>query len=283
MYCWSLHELESFVLTKSAYSELIRPEPELGQHSVIAPSPSPIAPFPIVPSPSVIAPFPIVPSPIAPSAIVHSPIAPSPQKKINLSSLEIAKPCQDILFWSLFLGHYGRNEYDRVGGKVETEEKVKIAEHFFKSGGSVKLEIKMTKTNCKKITEDILTQPKTLLSSLYAYNIYYDCNIYLVNLEKKTYLKYAHEIPKDETIVLYKRGGNAKYYIDTTEKLYTLEYIRNHFHCLWNQDKSLKASTHYKYADLELIASKVGISMTNDKKLSKSELYENLLLYCAWN
>lgn len=208
------------------------------------------------------------------------------KSKKNETELLFVKKCQDPLFWSLYLAQYGYGEYERVGkhnGNIEMDEKKKIANHFFSVGSKQLSELtqtKITKAGCGRIVEEILTLPKTALSCLPAYCVYYKCNIYLVDLKKNIYLRYTCS-DSEQTIVLYKNDAQKwpQYYIDTEQKKYTLEYLSLHFICLVNHEKPLKSMSSYKTIELEAMASVLNINC--ETKMKKAELYEKIILHCV--
>ena len=206
---------------------------------------------------------------------------------VKKDSLFTVKKCQDSLFWSLYVGKHGIKEYERVSrmNNVEIKEKEEIANYFFKLGAaniSTKMPTKISKVSCGKIVEDILTQPKTNLFTLCAFNVFYNCNIYIVDIDKKTFIQHTVDNQDQyDNIILYRntQQKNTTYNVDIAEQLYTLEHLKNNFLALVSHEKPLKAISNYKVCDLEPIALKIGMSSTGMKK---SELYEKVVVHCAW-
>jgi hypothetical protein len=207
--------------------------------------------------------------------------------RLKSNTISVGK-CVDSLFWSLFLAKYGYSEYKRIGlhnGKVENKEKQDIADHFLKEGAkslSSILNHKLTKTGSIKIIENLLTLPKTPYSSLYAFAFYYEMNIYLVDVNKKIYIEFTHQTKSVQNIILYKNPnkGQPTYFIDLNESVYSVNYIGIQYLRLVNETKPLMAASHYKVADLENLASILGIKI--DGKIKKTELYEKIALHCVW-
>lgn len=211
---------------------------------------------------------------------------PSPYDKCR-SRLSSVKRCQDPLFWSIYLAKFGKKEYDRVGlsGNEEMKEKMAMSQAFHKIGAahlsSKVLQKKITICGCSEMASNILTEKKLSWESLYIICAYYDCNLYIVDLKKKTYLTYLRvNSDQYDTFVLYRtREKGPEYYIDTSEQLFTLDYLRNNYVWIMGYDKPFKAASHYKVQDLEQIAEVLGLK--NEDKIKKADLYAKIALYCS--
>ena len=208
------------------------------------------------------------------------------------SRLLYVEKCQDPLFWSLYIYHYGMKEYLRVGkynGNEEMKIKKEIVDHVLKTGSKEMtslLNTKFTKVGCNKIAEDILTKPKTTMDLLYPYCLFFKCNIYVVDLNKKIYLKYAFQDTSNSDIdqlVIYRNPEKKypEYFVDIGEQLYTISYIQSQFMCLDSYNRPLKAVSNFKTNELEYIAKELGIELSEKKK--KAELYHILSQHCAWD
>ena len=206
--------------------------------------------------------------------------------KANLRSLPHVKKSQDPLFWALYLGNYGKDEYLLKKNIINTEmnEKKQISEKFFKLGSKEitnQLCAKITKINCGKIAENILTLPKMPIDSIFACCIFYECNIILVNLEQKTCLRFERKSETIKTIVIYKENSRSlNLFVDDNEKIFTLIEINEKFFHLINEEKPLKGISSYKVSDLENIANCLG--MVIEKPIKKNILYENIVLHAVW-
>ena len=209
------------------------------------------------------------------------------------SRLMSVKKTQDPLFWTLFLAKYGETEYRRASKNVNTEmkEKKKVADHFY-TLGSVKassdLSMKVSKKGCNKIVEDILTQPKLLLSSVYAFCHYYSFNIYIVDMNKKTFLQFLMDKPEEfENVILYRKKQDKKvpeYFLDIPNpsaecQLKSLTNLKESLIGLISFEKSLKGISNYKLSELREIYTKLGMTDAPNKK---DALYEKIVLHCVW-
>ena len=201
--------------------------------------------------------------------------------------------CEDAIFWSLYLAKYGYREFQRIGkhnGRVEMNEKKEMTDYAFQYGSknmSLHLRTKVTKTGLSKMIEDVLTHPRTPFSTLYLYSLYYKMNIWVVDLQKKTYLQYTHENSEcvEQNVVLYKnpRGqhGTPAYFVDTEQQLYSLEHLSLYFLELVSDQKPLKSVSSYKMTDLEHIMHILGIAEMDPegKKWKKQALYDTIAIY----
>lgn len=197
--------------------------------------------------------------------------------------LSYVQKCQDPLFWTLFLAKYGIHEYNRTknNGNIEMKEKSEMSSHFHKTGSSKLnncLQTKITKSGCGNMASQILTEPRMNWDSVYLVCAYYECNIYIVDLEKKTYVTYLRQNPElYPNYVLYRnRKSGPIYYLDTNEQLYSLEYIANHFVYIMSYEKPFKGVSNYKVSELESFAIKMNIKY--EPKTKKNDLYSLLAL-----
>jgi hypothetical protein len=198
--------------------------------------------------------------------------------------------CQDPLFWSLYIYHYGMKEYLRVGkynGNEEMKVKKEVVDHLLKTGSKAmtsRLNTKFTKVGCGKMAEDILTKPKTTMDLLYPFCLFFKCNIYVVDLKKKIYLNYAFQDATDiDQLIIYRNPEKKypEYFVDVQEQLYPKAYIESQFICLYSYVKPLKAVSNFKANELEYLAKELGIDLSEKKK--KAELYHILSQHCAWD
>jgi hypothetical protein len=200
------------------------------------------------------------------------------------SRLPSVRKCQDPLFWSIYLAKFGKKEYDRVGlcGNEEMKEKMAMSESFHKMGAahlsSKILQKKVTICGCSEMASNILTEKRLSWESLNIVCACYECNLYIVDLQKKTYFTYLRvNADQYDTFVLYRtREKGPEYYIDSSEQVCTLDYVRNNFVWILGYEKPLKAANHYKVHELEHMAGLLGFA-----KMKKAELYAKIALHCA--
>lgn len=202
----------------------------------------------------------------------------------------------DGLFWSMYLAHYGMNEYIRVGlnnGNEEMKEKNKITEYLHTQPITVLKAFsnyKITKAFITDAISDLLTCGKMKWSGLIAMSLFYQANILIVDYEKKIYLPFLVGNAL-QTYILYrnplynkKDRKSVSYFVDVAEKLMKIEEISNTMIGLLHYEKPLKGISTYKSSDLETMAEKLGIELDdeNGKMLKKQDLYTKILLKCVW-
>lgn len=202
--------------------------------------------------------------------------------KTTLTSVEI---CNDPLFWSIFLAMFGRKEYERVGhetkvGREEMKEKSKMSEHFYTKGATyltTLLQTKITKKACSEMATNILTEPKLSFMSINVVCAFYECNIYVVDLEKNVYMSYILN-NSDTTFVLYRTRRSPQYYIDTNELVLSLDELRKRFMKITSYEKPLLAISNYKVSDLVHFANQLHL---DPEMKNKKELYDMIAIYCS--
>ena len=206
------------------------------------------------------------------------------------SRLSCVRKCQDPLFWSIYLAKFGKKEYDRVisgglSGNEEMKEKMAMSQSFHKMGAqhlsSQILQRKITICGCSEMASNILTEKKLSWESLHIVCACYDCNIYVVDLQKKTYFTYLRaNSDQYDTFVLYRtREKGPEYYIDTSEQLFRIDHLRNNFVWIMGYEKPFKAASHYKVNELEQMAGVLGLK--TEEKTKKADLYAKIALHCA--
>jgi len=242
-------------------------------------------------------------------------VEPEPEKKDEIKKIEItikylqekticAKNVQDGLFWSIYLAVYGETEYYRNKynyGKIETQEKQKIAE-FMRSTGAPKLSkmtnYKITRIGTIEIISDLTNSPHMPISALIGTAAFYQRSIYLIDLFKKTCLIFEYRNPdsppQENPIILYQNPNYPldtnkitrtlakmnEYFVDVDSVVQSIEKIQETYHIIENYAKVLKGISVYKKSDLDTIANKIGMEIST---ISKTELYHQLLVFLAPN
>jgi len=169
------------------------------------------------------------------------------------------KNVQDGLFWSMFICHYGYTEYNRNKynyGKIEVQEKEKIAEYLHKNGSpkiSKQTNYKLTRGFCCEIESDLITNPKMPFSGLIGMCAYYHCDIIVVDLNRNIYHYFSGCMEEDdntitktkETYILYKnpfytgKYKSNEYFIDIDHKIYSMLEIKERFFKIDNYQLNL--------------------------------------------
>jgi hypothetical protein len=219
-------------------------------------------------------------------------IPPEPPKQIPLPDFE--KPIKeewflpdknDTIFWCIYTYINGQGEYNRIGhsyGNHALNEKQKIIEFIKKNPKLLKSSnVKLTNGNIQEILSEFMVDKTVSSFGIAALAIYYKIPIYMVNEEKKIYLKFLPELEYYEKTPCYlylhkSERGKPKYklYLNTTKP--NIEDMI----CLESHLKPFKPASNYKMEDLNIIADKIGFILPN--KIKKMELYEKLCELCGW-
>ena len=226
--------------------------------------------------------------------VVEIPTPPQPlvsYDKLLEKNAYCAWGIQDSIFWSLYIAVYGHKEYIRLGmhnfGNTEIQEKEKITHDITEKGIKRVLSLtnhKLTQKGFVSMVSDITTNPKSSMESLIAYSIFYQRNIFVVDLQKKTYLAFLVD-GQSPPIVLYKNQHyvakfhkSNEYFVDADQSVMTVQEIETTFFLLEGYERPLKSISNYKMNELEYIAMRFGIERACKKK---PELYESIIHYCC--
>jgi hypothetical protein len=203
---------------------------------------------------------------------------------------------QDGLFWSIFIGIYGYNEYLRNKynyGKLEVNEKQKITEYILKTGSNnLKTNYKITRSSCAELVADLTSLPRMIYSGLIGMCSYYKSDIFVVDIVKNTYIYflYLDEEKTKDIIVLYKnplytkKFNSNEYFVDIGLTVQSIEEIKEKYFGIEKYTKPLNGISTYLKPELEKIAEKT-IFQENPKlkkeTYSKQELYNLILMYIS--
>jgi hypothetical protein len=217
------------------------------------------------------------------------------EKKTN--SLFHVKNVQDELFWLVYVAIYGETEYFRNKynyGKIEIQEKQKIAEKIQDPVFAKKMKWKWTKIQKIEMISDLTNRPQMPIAIMNALAAYYECTFILVDSDKKVYLTYSGISDTDpdsleKTYIIYvnvktggKTDGKAKkeYRLDMQPSLDTLQKIQETYFALEHYERPLKAISNYKKIELDVISCKIGVTGSGTSS-SKNEVYDRLRLFLA--
>ena len=212
------------------------------------------------------------------------------------------KNVQDELFWLVFVAIYGETEYYRNKynyGKVEIQEKQKIAEKIADPAFGKKMKWKWTKIQKIEMISDLTNRPQMPIAIFNALAAYYECTFILVDPVKKVYLNYSSTSfvsenseeegdAREKTYIIYanaKTGsGKAKieYKLDMQPSIDTLQKIQEEYFALEHYERPLKAISNYKKIELDVLATKIGLtSSSTGNSESKNEVYDRLRLHLS--
>jgi hypothetical protein len=195
---------------------------------------------------------------------------------------------QDGLFWSIFIAHYGYDEYLRNKynyGKIEIQEKQKIAAFISSEMTRLKTNYKLTRVFCNEIISDLTTLPKMEYSGLIGMSAYYKSDIIIVDTLKNIYYSFICLEEDKKTIILYKNPGYTKkynsneFFIDIDHAIQSFDHIREKYFGLEHYEKPLKGISTYLKPELEKIALKTIYKNEELVSSPKQELYNQILMY----
>jgi len=212
---------------------------------------------------------------------------PKPQQK-QKTTFQV-KNVQDDLFWLIFVAIYGETEYYRNKynyGKVEIQEKQKIAEKMTDAEFNKKMKWKWTKIQRIEMISDLTNTPRMPIAILNALSAYYECMFILVDSQKKVYIEYGTECETKYLIFINTKMGAKTHGHASPKKEYLLEMdpsifekIREEYFQLEHYERPLKAISNYKKIELDTISKKLGLE--ESEKASKQEVYDRLRLYLS--
>ena len=191
----------------------------------------------------------------------------------------------ETLFWCIYSGVFGLNDYSTILKKSnrEIEEKHKIIEFIQKNPGKIKKSNhKTTKVMMQEIMSDLLSNREISMQSLIVLAVFYNVNIYLV--KKNVYYIFKQEIEEEylsteisskKNIFIFHKNKNSYIFQEDCENN-AIENIEQNCFLIENIKKPLKAASFYKNDSLERIALKFNINTSEYK--TKKELYDVLFV-----
>ena len=181
----------------------------------------------------------------------------------------------DTLFWSIFIAHYGVDEFTEIGSKYmnrEMEEKMRVVEFIKKNRPRMK-SMKITAATGEEMMGDLLTNQSTSMLVLPALALFYETRIWIVSEETNTYLEYLpnqSDSDGDRSIMIIYRdtkGNRVSYTTETTDDRSNLiEKIEQTMIRIENIEHPFKGISTYKLADLEEIARKLNLQIPSGTK-----------------
>jgi hypothetical protein len=210
-------------------------------------------------------------------------IKPSSPPQQKVSSKLLIPDKIDSLFWSIYISHYGYEQYLDIGNKymnAEFVEKTKIME-YLKSNKNVLKNInkKITLGAAQEVMSELITNKKTSLLAINACAAYYKKNILIENTMNGTYLEYIYDTDAtDEQWIHLKYITRGRYGICEIRPIaktgIKVEY----------PDKPLRGISTYKVSELNELAASIP-AVANDPDRSswkKPDLYGNIWRTLIW-
>jgi hypothetical protein len=183
---------------------------------------------------------------------------------------------KDKLFWCFYSLQSGMENYElnkSASFKTEKDFKFKTAEKI----KDYKDILKPLKLRVNEIQDELINQPcitiKGLVSLCYIYNI----NV--IYIKNKTYYEILTNSTSIVNIIVENKVNdiNKTYtYLNVTDEM--IKSYKNNYWKIDNFNSPIKAISGYTLNELQDICKRLSISIEKDnKKLTKKELYENIL------
>lgn len=219
-------------------------------------------------------------------------IPPPPPVLIKPKMVEetIIPETKNTLFWSIFIGNYGYEEYLDVGGKYlnrEIEEKQKIVASFSNNKKLKTSNHKITNVGMQEIIADLSVVKDEVYSNLVAYSIFYGKHIYF--LMNHSYLEFypTEEMPSPEEdeftdmsnviVITMQPKTNRKQRIFGVElnlsKVGLNQLLKSRIH-LEHYNRPLRGVSSYKSGELdEMMRNIQPLADISTAKMKKTDIY----------
>lgn len=194
----------------------------------------------------------------------------------------VIEPMQkDSLFWCIYILFHGYAEYEHIQNKhknIEMDEKQKIMLFCQNNGSSIKEyakanELKLSQVRLKEIQSELLLDKKTSNYVFYVMAFYYKLNIIIQN--DTTYMYFPCNQTTRETYLIQYRNNKNEVQIQSLKEDEKSHIFDTCVLIPFDKEKPLKGVSSYKIPDLEKLALKLKIDVSNKKK---NEMYEMILL-----
>jgi len=184
---------------------------------------------------------------------------------------------KDKLFWCFYIIKHGVENYEfnkTISFKTEKEfkfisaEKIKDFKDIFKS-----LKLKLN-----ELQDELINQQSITFKGLVALCYIYKINILYV--KNKTYYEIFTNEDSNINVILERKENNISQIcipINITEEM--IKTYKNNYWKIENFNNPLKAISSYTLSELQEIYKKLSIETENKRKLTKKELYENIVKY----
>lgn len=183
---------------------------------------------------------------------------------------------KDKIFWCFYILHKGIEEYElnkTISFKTEKEFKFKTAENIKK----FKDTFKGLKLRVNELQDEFINQPCITIKGLVALCYMYDMNIMYV--KNKTYYEIITNNEEKTNIIIENKENNINsIYIPFNVTQDMIKSYKDNYWKIENIGNPLKTVSSYTVAELQDICKRLSIQIeVNKKKLTKKELYENII------
>jgi len=185
----------------------------------------------------------------------------------NKSPNCIYKPNEiDNLFWCFYYIVQGDKDFFiDTSFKTEKAFKIECVEKLKK----IKAELKSLKISLPEVENELVNEKKIGYVTLVALALLFKKNIFFV--KKRYYFEYINN--SEESINFIIEDKNKFFISDNKNE----NYMRQHYLCITNLQKPIKAVTSYSKTELENIASKLDIHLKEG--CLKKDLYQAIIEY----
>lgn len=181
----------------------------------------------------------------------------------------------DSLFWCFYILKHGYSNYEmEIKGQyfiVEKKEKFRYISLLRTNKDKLKLH------NIKPYNdlEDDLANKETIsIKTFFALCVVEDINVLLVDKRKIFEL-----LCVDGTVnIVHKNIDKSNFSIETEATQEDVQHYRDTYYCVNQFDTSLKSMSYYKLDDLINLAKRLNISLDSEKKLTKKDIYERIVM-----
>ena len=193
----------------------------------------------------------------------------------KVSNRYITPKQKDKLFWCFYILYKSKEDYDLIKDKhFQIEKDMKF--DFVNIIRNNKNLLKKYKLRRNEVEDILINESKIDVKVFFMFCIYYEINIMFINNN----FYYEFDEVNDDNLKII-RIINGDYCIDTENE--NLDFYRSNYCEMENIDKYVKSMSSYKLDDLQKMCLKLDINILNDndKKKTKQELYDNILLQLA--
>jgi hypothetical protein len=194
----------------------------------------------------------------------------------------------DTLFWCMYIIAHGYNDYEQIGrnyGVRELAEKQRVLEFIKTHRAEMKAtNIRMTNIAIQEIQSELMTsQRDTSMMALVALAVYYHVNLIIIGINEKCMMEIRSSSDDDEGIPTYliQKMAQGKYKI-RPENLSRgrIETLRRGMVSLHSFEKPLAPMSAFKVADLQELYAKLGLGLSDTKRVGKAEMYRQIGEIC---
>lgn len=208
----------------------------------------------------------------------HTPIQNSTPTN-RYDDYRLHKHCKDTLYWNMYILNYGYLEYINIHhryGNVMLDDKINIS-NFIKSNVSLMkmCNYKMSKAYINEMASSLVCENSTNINTLYAYVVYYKCNIILLHHTGKFFISFTNENNRKTHIVKY---TEKKTYTIVEENCKNVDAFTKNKIKFVNYNKPLNGMSSYKMDILR----NYGQIMDVDINKKKEDLYNSVYSKLLW-